>query len=222
MKVTRRSSHPAWTLLMLVSVIAACVPSLNPLYTDEDLVFDELLLGFWVASDGDHWQFDRALGGSYVLTFSPQQVEEPADAQVGQPARFDAHLLQLGDDRFLDLYPASYRKGMELANGLLAIHLVPAHTFSRIWIDQGSVRIGMLDLEWLDKVLASGEIEIAHKRGDEGILLTATTPELQAFARAIADNDEAFGAVVKLTRSKAEDPVAQSHPRATEIARYPT
>jgi hypothetical protein len=40
-------------LLALLAFLTGCVPvdSLNPLYTDKDVVFDETLLGSWVGPD---------------------------------------------------------------------------------------------------------------------------------------------------------------------------
>ncbi len=40
-------------LLALLACLTGCVPvdSLNPLYTDKDLAFDESLLGSWVGPD---------------------------------------------------------------------------------------------------------------------------------------------------------------------------
>ena len=40
-------------VLALLACLTGCVPvdSLNPLYTDKDLIYDESLLGYWVGSD---------------------------------------------------------------------------------------------------------------------------------------------------------------------------
>lgn len=196
----------ACLVVAVVGWTAACVPSLHPLYTEEDLVFEEALLGSWADTDDDEcWRFERSESKSYVLTFTPEGDEEPIGSGQGRPARFDAHLVQLGDDLFLDLYPDFGSEGIGLGNGLLELHLVSAHTFSRIWIDEDSVRIGMMDSDWLDKALSGGEIEVEHERSEEGILLTAETSELQAFARSIADNSEAFGSVVDLVRQGTTD-----------------
>ena len=180
-------------LLAAMASVVACVPSLNPLYTDADLVLDEAILGSWVDDEDASWLFEQATEKSYLLTHHPKEVfgllasEEP-----GKPVRFEAHLVRLGDDLFLDLYPDSHPSADDLGNHLVVAHLVPAHTFSRIWIDETGVKIGMLDPDWLDEALAARDIEIAHQRGEEGILLTATTPELQAFARSFADDAKAY------------------------------
>ena len=39
----------AW---LSVVVLMGCIPSLHPLYTEKDLVFDESLLGEWTLDDG--------------------------------------------------------------------------------------------------------------------------------------------------------------------------
>lgn len=190
------------TGLGLISVVlmAACVPILNPLYTEADLVLDNGLLGSWVEEEGDRWKFERSVGNSYTLTYQEMGMDSDPPEEPGKPAKFEAHLVRLGDDLFMDLYPDSHPDGFDIENELLAWHLVPAHSISRIWIDKDAIRIGLLDPDWLDKALSSGEIEIAHKRGEEGVLITATTPELEVFARSQADNVEAFGVMVDLQR----------------------
>ncbi|HET8891602.1 MAG TPA: hypothetical protein VFQ41_22065, partial [Candidatus Angelobacter sp.] len=42
-------------LLALLACLTGCVPvdSINPLYTDKDVVFDESLLGEWVGMDAN-------------------------------------------------------------------------------------------------------------------------------------------------------------------------
>lgn len=41
----------------------------------------------------------------YTLTYLPKGADFQPSQEPGKPARFEAHLVRLGDDLFLDLYP---------------------------------------------------------------------------------------------------------------------
>ena len=45
-------------ILAFVFLLTACVPSLNPLYTEQDLVFDKSILGVWTDDkQTETWEF---------------------------------------------------------------------------------------------------------------------------------------------------------------------
>ena len=83
--------------LGMLLFLAGCVPSLNPLYTEKDLIFDEALLGVWSEKENsnDGWTFRKRDEKSYLLVVQAGEKSSP----------FIAHLVQLGKYRFLDLYP---------------------------------------------------------------------------------------------------------------------
>jgi hypothetical protein len=165
--------------LWLAVLVVGCVPSLHPLYTEEDLVYDPALVGTWAVEESkDTWTFRKAGDKAYDLIYTER----------GVPARFDAHLVRVGEVLFLDTYPGE----PDIKNGFYLIHLVPAHTFSRIGIEGDVLRYAMLDLDWLKKMIAEKETDIGHEEVDGGILLTASPKELQEFFLKYADDDKAF------------------------------
>ena len=97
-------------LLALLACLTGCVPvdSLNPLYTDKDVVFDESLLGDWVGSDngtdgGLHFsrlQEISRLGPGYVVTMTGKPDEESMVLH--------ARLVNLGGKQFLDIMPTQW------------------------------------------------------------------------------------------------------------------
>ena len=175
--------------LGLATLVAGCVPSLHPLYTDEDLVYDPALVGTWTEEESeDTWTFRRVGDKSYDLIYT----------EGGVPARFDAHLVQLGESLFLDTYPGE----PDIKNDFYLIHLVPAHTFSRIQIEGDILRYAMLDLDWLRRMISEKKVSIAHEQVDGGVLLTASTTELQEFFIKYADDDKAFPDPTELHRRK--------------------
>ena len=164
--------------LSMVVLLAGCVPSIHPLYTDEDLAFDPALLGSWEDSD-EIWVFEELGESGYRLTIT----------QDGRPAvEFEARLLQLGSHRFLDLYPEE----PPLESDFLKWHLLPVHTFYKFHQEADAVRLVGLDGEWLEEVIDRGLVDIGHERVDDGVLLTAPTEDLQALVLAHVDDPDAF------------------------------
>src|SRR5687768_5465110 len=112
--------------------LAACVPSVNPLYTADTIVFDEALLGIWKDKPeaDDSWNFSRSNDKSYTL------VIQEKDAN----SKFSAHLVKLGDVMFLDLFPDSAWTGsvpnnvLEKAKigGVFQMALIPGHLIMKV------------------------------------------------------------------------------------------
>lgn len=96
--------------LALLAWLTGCVPvdSLNPLYTDKDVVFDESLLGIWVGPDnGKEGELEISTFGekgkeSYVLTMTDKTGD---DGRCKSVTVYHAHLLNLNGRRFLDVVP---------------------------------------------------------------------------------------------------------------------
>ena len=177
-------------VLGIAVLLAGCVPSLHPLYTKQDLVVDNKLVGTWSDEDLEEtWVFKAASDKAYDLTLTSN----------GEPAEFETHLVRLGGATFLDMYPKE-TKGVK--NEYYLLHLIPAHTFSRIKIDGDVLSVAMLDGTWLEDVIDEGIVKIAHEDVEEDIVLTASTPELQKFLRKHAQDDQAFEAPTELRRKK--------------------
>jgi hypothetical protein len=98
-------------LLLLAGLLwlIGCVPvdSLNPLYTDKDLAFDESLLGSWVSSDnGDDGVLEfiaREEDGrkAYLLVVT----DKNKDSDTYKKTVYQAQLVKLNDRPFLDVTP---------------------------------------------------------------------------------------------------------------------
>ena len=164
---------------------AGCLPvSIEPLYTDKDLILDPAIVGKWAnPEDKEAWLFESAEGKAYGLSHTDGE---------GRVAQFKAHLLSLKGTRFLDIYPEDL--GSEL-NWLAACNLVPGHVFFKIEVSEDELRLVPMQLEWLDNYLKAHPKAIAHKdlgQDDGRILITASTAALQKFVLKHAGNPEAF------------------------------
>src|SRR6478752_1849173 len=99
-------------LLALLACLTGCVPvdSLNPLYTDKDVVFDESLLGSWVGPDkGEEGGLEilaREQDGkkSYLLVMT----DKSKDLKVFKKTVYQARLVELNKHLFLDVVQESF------------------------------------------------------------------------------------------------------------------
>jgi hypothetical protein len=86
--------------LPLAMMLVGCAPvdSLNPLYNDKDVVFDESLLGQW-GTAGEGLNFAKLGDNGYTIVMSGP------DDDTGQTLTliFEAHLVNLQGHRFLDV-----------------------------------------------------------------------------------------------------------------------
>jgi hypothetical protein len=157
---------------LLALMLGGCIPtdiSLHPLYTDETLIFDEELIGKWIEKHNEIWQFSRASEKEYDLRIVAE----------GKEGRFEAHLLELEGQKYLDLYPNKATLEKMAANDFYKMHLIPVHTFFRI--DQTEPN---LLLRWVSvgDILEKDPNLLRHETvNKDQIVLTASTEELQKF-----------------------------------------
>ncbi len=174
----------------IVMLMVGCVPSIHPLFTEKELIYDSTLEGNWVNKDGKtSWVLLKSKEGNYYDVIC---IED------GVPAKFEAHLVKVGEFTFIDLYP----KEIESKNTYLNIHLMAIHTFVKIQKKEDILEYSALDPEWLKKMINEKKIKIAHERVNDGIILTASPAELQKFVLKYAKDDKAFYYKTELHRPK--------------------
>ena len=181
-------SKLAIALGLIITVMSGCITSLNPLYTDKDIIFKKELIGTWQDSkSNESWTFEKWEENGYKLSHKEE----------GEQATFLAVLVKIGDYTFLDLYP----QDSSSKNSLKKMHLLPVHTFSKVTLSGNNLTLEMLDPEWLENGLAVETIHVQHSKTAEGYLvLTAPTEELQSFMLAHANMKEAFDEPLALTK----------------------
>ncbi len=162
---------------------AGCVRSLQPLFTDNDVVFKPALVGTWRhGEDKETWTLRSAEQNGYTLL---------SQTERGDTVAFEAHLVQLGKYYFFDLLPK--KEGQPwMKNDLYNFQLMPVHTFWRIWFEGDGFQAAMLDNEWTRKMIDENKMEIAYEQTGESIILTAPTKDLQLLVLKHADDEKAF------------------------------
>lgn len=193
-----RNKKLKWGLCSLplaLMLVAGCVPSLNALLTEEDLVFEEALLGTW-GEKNEHWTFTKDGEKAYLLTITEKDHK---------PGVFHAGLGKLDGHLFLNIFPEETPMQEMDRVDFYKFHYVPAHTFMRVWKIGDELQLSMLDYDWLEKLLKEDPTAIQHSRtgaDGDGLVITAPTEELQKFFIKHANNKEAFSSDSKLERVK--------------------
>jgi len=185
-------------IALLIAVVfllfSSCVRSLHPLFHDDDLKFDSHLLGTWTENN-NIWIFEKSGETMYNLKhYEPQS--DSGKSSADDTSKFEARLGRIGNFQFIDLYPEE----PPLHDDLYKIHLIAAHTFSKLWFENDTLHIAMLDNDWLKKEIADSAIVIAHETLDDIIILTADTEDLQMLLRKFGGNNDAFPHPMVLNR----------------------
>ncbi len=172
-----------------ILMFASCVLSLNPFYTEQDLIFDAALLGVWTDKDSkETWELTKAGEKEYKLVYTDED---------GKTGEFTAHLLKVDGKTFLDLAPA---EPLLPQNDFYKGHFLPIHTFALISQTAPTVQISFLEPEWLRKFLAKNPTALRHAKMEDEMLLTASPKELQKFLLAHLNTEGAFGKPISVKR----------------------
>jgi hypothetical protein len=172
-------------------LLLGCVPSIHPIFTPQDVVFDKALVGTWATEEGDETlAFSKGKDNSYRLVYTDKQ---------GKQAAFQAHLTQLDGHRFLDLFPDEIDLPQ---NDFFKLHLVPTHTFLRVLdISADELRISVVNPSWLGKYLKDHPEALKHERREnDSVVLTAPTQDLQKFFLKHLETPKAYGEPSTLKR----------------------
>lgn len=173
--------------IALAALVAACVPSVNPFYSDKNLITDARLIGTWLEdsskSQPESWTFAVADTNAYAATLTDD------DGKVG---KFDAHLFKLGAATFIDLTPANCDYATNQAS-LVGVAMIPGHLLVRVQFDEKKLSVVICNPDWLKKFLEKNPSAIAHYLKDDEIILTAETGALQKFVLKHLGKDELFG-----------------------------
>ena len=192
------------TILALLGaslIISGCyVKSLQPLYTDEDVVLDSTLVGTWIDVDSTTWSFQESRSNSYDLIYYEPKYDD--ESVPGDSVEFEVHLVSLDNSLFMDLFPGDVPVASHIRNLLYQLHLIPVHTFAKIWLKGDSLSISMFDAEWLLKLIDKEGVVISYESIEDDIVLSASTPDLQEFVLKFADDPKVFSEPFELLRQR--------------------
>jgi hypothetical protein len=191
---------------LLAALLGGCVPvmSLHSLYTKENVVFEEKLLGTWVDDPNSPetiWEFRRIdkTKKEYKLIISDDENKKGS---------FVAHLVKLEDSLFLDVFPDEFPCDTEDPNKTDWLYnvffLVPVHTFIKIDSIEPQLKMRLTDDDKMAELLKEDPNAVEHTLVEDKLILTASTKELQAFVLEHADDNRVFTNEVVLNRRETE------------------
>lgn len=181
--------------LLIFGVLAAgCGPadSLFSLYTAEDKTFDPALLGAWKPQHptedsnekNTRWVFKRKDANVYAFCWTAVNQEGCM--------RANARLVKLGDALFVDFEGATDDEDLPPKTTSSPFPIVPTHMFGRIWIEKDTLRIHLLQEDWIKKQIKAGTFKLPYLEVNGSILLSAKTEDLRQFAQQHAEDQDAF------------------------------
>ena len=201
---------------LLAVLLGGCVPvmSLNPLYEQKNIIFEQKLLGVWMDDVNDPeiiWDFNRPdpNKNEYRLVYTDDKNKKGS---------FKVHLVKLKERLFLDVYPDNFPSGKDEADMNLpynAFFFAPTHTFVKVNSIEPLLNIQVTEDDDLEKLLKEDPNAIEYvDLGQGALVLTSSTKEIQAFVLKYADDKRLFTDEVKLIRT---DKACKSKPqKATE------
>ncbi len=167
------------------ALLSACIPSVHPFFNETDLVADPRLPGEWKDGDGALWAFTPDGDAGYTLVIT--ELEDDGK----KTGTFEAHLFQLGAERFLDLVASDVGFAPDQID-LVKMSVIPGHLVARIFQFEPELKLAFADFDWLKKHLEASPAALAHHRHGDSIVLTAPTAELQQFLLAHLVEGELF------------------------------
>jgi len=163
------------------------VVSLQPLFTKADRVLEPALVGTWIGEEGmGTFTLEKREDDAYDLLYTEQATSVKLRASLGR----------LGESLFMDISLLE----LGVNNPFYAIHLVPAHTIWRVWIEGDVLRLAMLDVAPLKSSTPQEAPRMAREELDWMMLITAPTQELQEYVLRYAEDAEAFPNPLELHR----------------------
>ena len=171
--------------IITLLAMPACVPlaSLNPLWDDAHMISEPALTGSWVSDSGDAILTVAELsGGRYRLAYV-------ADDSASQ---YEVHTVRLEDQLYLDVYPDSDWIEKRL-NGEAFQSLVLTHFFLRVVLEEDRLELAVMDDEALEKKLEQEGLDVPLLSWKDGLLLAASTDQVQKLVAHFADDPEVWG-----------------------------
>ncbi len=166
--------------LITLGLLAGCVPSVFPIYSDEEIIFDPALLGAWTNEDSSEiYLVSQVAGRGYRVVM----IEEDCERTT-----LEMHLAQIGGSKFVDISYADREPD---------VLSLQTHVMFRFEQVGSAVTLRTIDPKWLGEYLEENPHAIEHlTTPDDEIVFTARTPDLQAFQREHEETTDAWNDTV--------------------------
>jgi hypothetical protein len=144
-------------------------PSLNGIATPENAVVLEGLVGPWTQDREVYIISGPDEGKLYSLV----AVSDPEKASP----RVQFRLVRIGESLFADLEPS--KTSLDSIGQQGAMLLIPVHNFMRVSLDGDTLRVTLMEDDYLKTHAKDGTLGLAHAWKDDDLVLTAKPEELR-------------------------------------------
>ena len=180
-------------LLVLLLVCSSCVPSVHPIYSERDIVFDAKIVDVWTDEGNEEtWAFTRSEEKTLTLVHTDEN---------GKKGEFEANLVKIGEQIFLDLVPV---KRENKFNDFYRGHFMELHTFVRVTPNGNGYQIAYLEPKWLKGFLTGNASALKHIEFREEIILTDTTSNIREFLKVHSATKGAFSEPITIKRKETD------------------
>lgn len=208
-----------FSILITSAMLSGCfLKSVHPLVSDEDAIDLPGISGVWgndqerftfiKKGEFENVSFNRIQGHDLNITMTDSGTDSTEKEDQGylvivedlndekpDSSYFLGKFIQLDKEYYLDLFPFDF-----FDIDFRSSHLLPVHTFSKIDLEEDSISINLFRDSWIEDQIRDNRVRIKHERLDEGILITASTDELQQFIKKYGNVTEAYRVPITLNR----------------------
>lgn len=184
---------------LITLLIAGCgLTTLHPIFTPDDLVMDNRLLGKW-ESDKTWYRFDPAT--TVAIEDIPEKLRPLANRFYSLTTETGlnlAFMVKIGEHYYLDVYPIESRTEKNI-DPFFKKHKLRMHTVHRLdYEGPSSFHLLNFEEDYLKNLIRKKQLRIAYtevKKSDsdeEDIVITASTSQLQQFLLKYGSDKNAY------------------------------
>ena len=205
---------PLFTIVITFLFTGCFLQSVHPLVKPENSQLVEGVIGTWEDED-QRWIFARPENVPESLNQIDgfEDISEEIDDEDKEEMEygylvvhenkedetisvFIGHFIELNEKLYFDLFPMD-----TWGSGLLDNHYFPVHTFSKIEFQNNVMNIRLFKSSWINEQIEDNRVRIKHEKTEEGVLITASTKELQRFVERYGETSEAFEDPISLQKT---------------------
>lgn len=130
-------------------------------------------------------QTEAKFKGSAYLT--REESYKMIAMENGEREVYQVHIVEIGEDYFLDIYPLP-----ELTDSSLSENMFPVHSFMKMNLEGGKLKLTLFDLKKLNELFESNLIRLRHEYVDGNVVITAQPSEIQKFLSKYSHDESVF------------------------------
>ncbi len=183
--------------LLGVLLFSACVPSLQPFYTEKDLVFESSLIGSFGEADGSAtWTFMKAGDREYNLTIKDKD----------KSSSFVTHLFKVGTVHFLDLYAVNESLDDSPREDFFKASLIPGHLALKVASLPPNLTLQVMDEDGIKEYLKGNKGVVPHsfvgRELSDRLVFTGSSEQMRDFLKRISAEEKCWGKPAEFQRRK--------------------